>query len=745
MLRLDNLKYYTREIIAALKYELEQTLPTQIREKEKLLTEIENEIGQQRAKIEKYTQENINPLRLVKDDLIARRREIILPTEIARELAEKESLQSRLSQVADRLSSENDALQLMQRRRDALESRLAEVNRQLISSPFQVAINNLRANLNGYERVLQIANAEHRELDAKICRKEGELNSLQTISVVDTAYHVTDHHGGWGGHHSSHHGGWGHHHHHGGLGHAVNDALRESSISALQCELPRLRGAREHVCRRVSAIECDIRSARASLLANETSLRQSQMYIESQQLQGSRNIEQSNFDSQASRVRRTAEEQSSLARQCQTYDDGLSAKNQDLEQARQRVSVSADTSLATKDLSTVSRELIEVNGLLDTRALLQGDMQRSLNVESAKLETERASLSVFLNRQSTLQSDVFFNQYEQLQRPDLQQDNLLQALNQSLDLAFTHFEMLHPVKQGLAVRLALHDLPRHKAFFYQAQNIPAQERYWMLTGLVHDAISKLSPNDVVFKETLLQVLNGHLLDPVQAVTAYRGLKNINQQYMQDTSEQSLRSDEAAQYYQAVQGFEAQLKQMPSSAMPYQTSMYQHGRELLKAITSLEKREAHSLSVTYDECFDIKFHTKVLNASTQLLHEPWRADLQQRVADLAEHNPYGKGSVARRRAGILTMFLGAAMVVGALIMGVVSIGLTSPLALAGVVLGGAAFIGGLGVFLSGCQRGVDKSLQGLLTNSMFSSGLQQSVYGHQVYEAKPLASAPTYGT
>lgn len=279
------------------------------------------------------------------------------------------------------------------------------------------------------------------------------------------------------------------------------------------------------------------------------------------------------------------------------------------------------------------------------------------------------------------------------------------------------YEWLHPIGQHESVRALMHE---RLALFDKINSRSAESNdldvfinhYLILIGWLHDAYDRSHQNDTLFADKLNRILSEHPFDKQEALQDFAKIRR-------EIQINDLAWQEVAVYNEILIQLQSKINAKLESVnhAHYERELYLSANKLLKEISAHVGGDPSSGR-------DLKYFTTLLKACDKVLDNPFEATSIDAFKHFADFNVIGNAVEKHQLRGALLMFVSAAIALVSFTIGIISLGIMTPLSIAGFSVSAALLTMGAGCMVYGRQKGIDRSLT--LFHDNAKHGLVQSI-------------------
>ncbi len=343
----------------------------------------------------------------------------------------------------------------------------------------------------------------------------------------------------------------------------------------------------------------------------------------------------------------------------------------------------------------------------------RNQLQKNIDIESSTISSITQAIQQFEKRKNSLES----NYYLMMNRENPQQ--LLINLSQTILREFKNYDENYPANQSNVIRSCLIELQNKMNFInnmnddqpgqYSSAHIDselAQKKYLRLCGLLWNFLDRVDDQEdnMLFAQAIMSILGTTYRDPNECMREFFQFKQTHQHEMHNLTKDELDQIESDAFDEASRKLQLRLDFIPRGVSKELDKVKSTGLAVKNAM-NVEKNQ------------DIKFCTKVLNKTSQLLETPLQKNIQDDYIKLAHLENNGQPSAAKKVGGFLLAFLGAVLIIGSTVTKIVSLGLSSLLTSAGIMLGSAMIVSGIGLFCNGMRKGTSKQMINLSKSAL----------------------------
>ena len=235
-----------------------------------------------------------------------------------------------------------------------------------------------------------------------------------------------------------------------------------------------------------------------------------------------------------------------------------------------------------------------------------------------------------------------------------------------------------------------------------------RKAYYQLGGMIWTLLDKLEDSstlDSTFLDEMDHILKQHPLDCREAQEAYRLLKHVYPQELQDMNFGDIMALRVVEYDAISQNLSNSLDQIPNNSPKAWLTLQDSAHDILDAV-ALQKDQ---LGGVKERLLNLQFCIQVLNTTQQLVNNPDNPQCQDDFLTLMKANKKGQPSRVKKIVGAMLMFFGAVTALVSLGLVVGTFGFAAPIATFGVGAGAGLLLGGLGLFANGREKGMAKKM------------------------------------
>lgn len=395
------------------------------------------------------------------------------------------------------------------------------------------------------------------------------------------------------------------------------------------------------------------------------------------------------------------------------------------------------------DLSNLEAQLIAQSSIFLQLQNEKDQINKKIKTHEDKIRNDRYQIRELTSRYKDHQSNDFLFTLEN--NPQHLADQLINNLSKAL----FDFDNSHIIHLSENARITLAELQKNMLFIFNQNMIHVDTneiwrmKYYQLCGLLWNHLNKVdNKNDSNLADELHNILIRHPLDEIEAKTEYVKLQQLHQYYAFTMSTNELSQHEQQNYIQACQQFNQAHIAISSTDSKEIGALRDTAKNVVDLVN--EKKMAAEKSGT---SFDMRFNTKIIAKTTQLMMDPANHKLRNEYKAIMDHNQDGNPSTKKKVLGAMLIFFGAALAAISVAAQFLSFGISSGLSIAGMAVGGAMIVSGIGLFAHGRQNGLAKQMADFDASTKNSSATffkqQVSNAGYQAngWESVLTPSAP----
>lgn len=709
---MDNRREYTEQYIRNWRQEL-TSIPEQI----ELLR---NSIKPHTAKLNELNPE----LAKLKADQIAPSRHKIEGMEAQIEVL---TIPDKITSLQQQIIPYQEKLDMLQPQFDTVTNKLVPVDNDIRSLTAMIAIKEAQQIIEAQRPIVQThesqlmslrpqldaVNASIYQLSSHISSVQSRLASLEAIEAADRAAHEMrryQHQQHNRHHHDFHH----HHHHHqpsvfhvtADIGEFVGDVARNAEISRLRRELQSDYQAKVGIEAQQCQLQASVTHHQREFAGAQNKISQAQSQLNRYDYQTIQAAQRESYFLLIDRLRLRKAEKDALE-----YEKSNLLSQINLNDSAKNKLVNKISSLR-QDLKDSKRDAVEYadnQDVNDLRLKLTDEkkIQNNLQAEKTRLDSDISQHNYAItdaenkiqhhqSRQAQLQSNQFLMKL--YDSPQI----LFKALSESLIARCEEYDETHPAGQSVEVRICLAELKNkiHSIQFQQAEgaqnNSVNKRQYYQLCGLVHDMANRVqaNPENHLFLAEITASLGQEVLEKSVCLTEYNTL------HLETMSQEQLHTYEENEYEKEKENFKQALETAGSHGLE---DLHRKGNLLCDGIEH-SKQEAPREGQPPK---DVKYLTATLKRAAVLASKPEDVRSPFRFHNLIKYSHDGKPRLGLKLLGLAVGFLGAVLVVASIAAKIMTLGVSTPLSTAGIVVGGAMMLAGIGIFRKGMRSGFSK--------------------------------------
>ena len=312
-------------------------------------------------------------------------------------------------------------------------------------------------------------------------------------------------------------------------------------------------------------------------------------------------------------------------------------------------------------------------------------LQQAIREEEASRDKLASELQALQARYELFQANPMVSRFSK------EPYKLTEKLINDVEMQISVLKQLFPAGQSERLRLVLAQLPSLLRQIYQRapgvgtlaeQTKQYRQAYYECCGLLYDVYD--SVDHANFRDRLKSLVESTGVSKADARNAYEK----NKLAFQTAAEFGLEQHERDEYANAKSQLTNWLAQAEEG------SLKRRATALVEAIGNGEN----------DRKFDRPFYTQFLKTTLEAAKAPDNREKRNQYRNTLQEIPDGKPSTKRKILGCGLVLLGVFVFAASAVVKCLSLGVASPITLAGMIGGGLLVASGIGLFASGCGRG-----------------------------------------